>query len=78
MIQAQNLRQYLAYRTHRAVNGNELDEAATLAEVNGMQGLQAQAVYVRSLLEPNGDTSRSAESIALALSFSGLPALFPT
>jgi hypothetical protein len=43
-----------------------------------MQGLQAQAVYVRSLLEPNGDTSRSAESIALALSFSGLPALFPT
>jgi hypothetical protein len=77
MIQAQILRQYLAYRTQRPANTNELEQASTLAEVNGMQGLQAQALYVLAMLESDRDASPRAEAIALDLSFSGLPTLFP-
>ena len=78
MIQAQILRQYLQYRVGRTVNLDELEQAGTIAEASGMRGLQAQAIYVMSLVDNcPSECAAELESISLELAFTGLPHLFP-
>lgn len=77
MTTAQILRQYQAFRAGRAVNLDELEQSATLAETHGMRGLQAQAKYLHSLVDKNNGTASDAEAIATELNFAGLLLLFP-
>lgn len=81
MISAQIMREYHLYSLGKPCSRHVLQQAATLAAAGKMQGLQAEALWVQSLIEDSREMRsairRNAEQLIDRLSYTALPSMYP-